>query len=243
MRWQIFFVSLIPMVEKFVQERSQYYKIDLSHNLHHSLQVNELGFVIAERDYHLNTRQKEILYLSCMLHDMCDAKYIPRVQGILDVSNFMRNRCCVSMLTHDAVMEIITSMSYNQIVKPDGTVDYPTWLSTDQNGWAEVFHIARQADLLTSYDLKRMIHYKQENLGSYYSCDIYQDVIETVDIRMSKLLEKGLFISPSAVKIARKWHDELQKNVDVLTEDEIYPIFYKPLETLEQFRQRILDVL
>lgn len=79
--------------------------------------------------------------------------------------------------------------------------------------------------------------------GSYYSCDIYQDVIETVNVRMSKLLEKGLFSSPSAVKIARKWHDELQKNVDVLTEDEIYPIFYKPLETLEQFRQRILDIL
>lgn len=243
MRLQTFFLSLIPMVEKFVQEKSQYYKIDLSHNLHHSLQVKELGFVIAERDYHLNTRQKEILYLSCMLHDMCDAKYIPRVQGILDVSNFMRNKCCVSMLTHDAVMEIITSMSYSQIVQPDGNVDYPAWLSTEQNGWGEVFHIARQADLLTSYDVKRMIHYKQEKLGFHYSCDIYQDVVETVDARMSKLLEKELFISPSAVKIARKWHDDLLNHVDVLTEDEIYPIFYKPEETLEQLRQRILDAL
>ena len=243
MRLQTLFLSLMPLVEKFVEEKSHYYKIDVSHNLHHSLQVKELGFVIAGRDYHLNTRQKEILYLSCMLHDMCDAKYIPRTQGILDVSNFMRNGCGVSMLTHDAVMEIITSMSYSQIVKPDGKVEYPLWLSDEHNDWGEVFHIARQADLLTSYDLKRMIHYKQEKLGFYYSCDIYQDVMETVDARMSKLLAKDLLISPSAIKIARQWHQELSVSLETLTEDDVYPIFYKPPEPQEHFRQRIADIL
>ena len=243
MKWQTFFISLIPLVEKFVEEKSHNYNIDMSHNLYHSLRVNELGFVIAARDYHLNSRQKEILYLSCMLHDMCDTKYIPRIQGILDVSNFMRNQCGVSMLTHDAVMEIITSMSYSQIVKPDGKVEYPLWLSTHKYGWEKVFHIARQADLLSSYDLKRMIHYKQEKLGFYYSCDIYQDVVETVDERMSTLLKKGLFLSPTAIKIAQQWHQELCTDVAILTEDDVYPIFYKPLEPLEQFRQRILDIL
>ena len=243
MRWQTLFISLIPIVEKFVEEKSQYYNIDMSHNLHHSLRVKEIGFVIAARDHHLNTRQKEILYMSCMLHDMCDAKYIPHIQGILDVSNFMRNQCGVSMLTHDAVMEIITSMSYSQIVKPDGTVKYPMWLSTEQNGWGEVFHIARQADLLTSYDMKRMIHYKKEKLGFHYSCDIYQDVVGTLDTRMNKLIDKGLFLSPTAIKVAKQWHQELCTDVNLLTEDDVYPIFYKPLESLEQFRQRILDAL
>jgi hypothetical protein len=243
MKWQTLFLSLMPIVEKFVEEKSRYYNIDVSHNLHHSLQVKELGFVIAEHDYHLDTRQKEILYLSCMLHDMCDAKYIPRTQGILDVSNFIRNGCGVSMLTHDAVMEIITSMSYSQIVKPDGRVEYPLWLSVEGHDWAEVFHITRQADLLTSYDLKRMIHYKQEKLGFCYSCDIYQDVVRTVEARMGKLLEKGLLVSPSAIKIARQWHQELYASVETLTEDDVYPIFYKPPEPLEQFRQRIAGIL
>lgn len=241
MRWQTLFISLIPIVQKFVEEKSQYYNIDMSHNLHHSLQVKEIGFVIAERDHHLNTRQKEILYLSCMLHDMCDAKYVPRVQGILDVSNFMRNQCGVSMLTHDAVMEIITSMSYSQIVKPDGKVEYPMWLFTEHNGWGEVFHIARQADLLTSYDMKRMVHYKKEKLGFFYSCDIYQDIVDTVGARMNGLLEKGLFLSPTAIKIAKQWHQELCADVEALTEDDVYPIFYKPLEPLEHFQQRVLD--
>jgi hypothetical protein len=60
---------------------------------------------------------------------------------------------------------------------------------------------------------------------------------------MSKLLEKGLFLSPTAIKIAKQWHQELCTNVNLLTEDDVYPIFYKPLEPLGKFRQRILVVL
>ena len=243
MKWRTLFLSLVPLVENFVQNKSQYYHIDPSHDLHHSLQVKELGCLIAKRDHHLSSRQQEILYLSCMLHDMCDAKYTPRVQAILDISNFLTKKCFVSMLTHDAVMEIISSMSYSQIVRPNGKVVYPTWLLTDQNGWGEVFHIVRQADLLTSYDLKRMIHYKCQKMGLVYSCDIYQDIQETVKSRMSKLLEKKLFLSPTAITIARKWHQDLCDNVNVLTEDEIYPIFYEPLESMEHFDQRIFNAL
>ena len=236
------FLSLVPMVERFVREKSQYYRIDASHNLYHSHQVKELGFVLATRDHYLNKREQEILYLACMLHDMCDSKYTPRVQAILDVSNFLK-MCHVSMLTHDAVMQIITSMGYSQIVKSDGTVEYPLWLSTDRHGWAKVFHIVRQADLLTSYDLKRMIHYSREKLGLLYSCDIYQDVVWTTGSRMSRLLERGLFGSPTARQIARQWHHELCQDVDTLAVDDIYPLFYRPLEPLPHFRQRVLDVL
>jgi len=242
MKWKYLYVSLVPFVENFVKEKSQLYNIDLSHNLHHSQQVKELGFFIAEKDYHLNNRQNEILYLACMLHDMCDPKYTPQVQAILDVSNFLVKKCCVSMLTHDAVMEIITSMSYNQVVKPDGTVQYPYWLATEKSGWGKVYHIVRESDLLTSYDLKRMVHYKCEKLQFAYSSDILQDVLDTVDVRMSKLIEKNLFISPTAKRIASKWHHELCHEIlPNLTQDDIYPILNQPEEPVKDFRQRILD--
>lgn len=243
MRWKVCFVSLVSVVEEFVCQKSLYYRIDPSHNLHHSLQVRELGFLIADRDYYLNKQQKEILYLSCMLHDMCDSKYTPCAQSILDVSNFLKKKCGVSMMTHDAVVEIITSMSYSQIVKQDGKVEYPRWLSSDRHGWGTVFHIVRQSDLLTSYDLKRMIHYKHEKLNILYSCDLYVDILDTVGVRMNRLLERNLFHSPTAIKIAEKWHRELCREVDILAVDDIYPLFYKPLETLPHFRQRILDAL
>lgn len=236
-----FFLTLAPIVEKFIDDKSRLYDIDSSHNLHHSLQVKELGLVIAERDYHLNHRQREILYLSCMLHDMCDTKYTPRTQAILDISNFLTKKCYVSMLTHDAVMEIITTMSYSQIVKPDGKVEYPFWLMKEKNGWGEVFHITRESDLLTSYDLKRMIHYKHYKLGAIYSCDIYDDVMNTYSSRMSKLLDKKLFVSPSAKKIAKEWDRKLSCEISSLIEDDIYPILSAPLEPLGSFKNRIME--
>ena len=236
-------VSFVPLVERFVQQKCELYNIDASHNLHHSHQVEHLASVIAKRDYHLNTRQKEILYLSSMLHDMCDRKYTPRVQAILDISNFLVKRCYTPMMTHDAVLEIVTSMSYSQIVKPCGSVVYPDWLD-EMPEWAEVFHIVREADLLTSYDLKRMVHYKHDKLGFHYPSDIYDDVVQTVERRMSKLLSKGLFVSSSSKKIAQKWHDELcNELLPKLTENDIYPTLERPLEPLPEFKLRVSRIL
>lgn len=241
MRWRFLFVYLAPMVEKYINEKSRIYNIDLSHNLHHSLQVKELAFTIAEKDhYNLDNRQREVLYLSCMLHDMCDAKYTPLPQSILDVSNFLMKECRVSRHTHDGVMKIITSMSYNKIIRPDGTVWFPRWLENKRyKDLVKVFHITRESDLLTSYDLKRMVHYKNDRLGSIYSCDTYHDIIKTVGSRMNKLLERNLFLSPTATKVAKQWHNQLCDEVHALTEDDIYPIYFRPPEPLQHFRKRV----
>lgn len=232
------YLHLVPLVEQFILNKSFHYQIDVSHNLHHSHQVKELGFLIARQDYHLNYKQQETLYLSCMLHDMCDAKYVPRVQGILDVSNFLKKYC--EMDVHDGVMNIITSMSYNQIVSNTGHVVYPKWLCQEKN-FQDVFHISRQADLLTSYDLKRMIHYKHDRLGMFYSIDIYHDIVQTIDERMSKLIERKLFISPTAKRLAHRLHHELcNVVVPSLTCDDIYPILNEPVEPISVFASRMM---
>lgn len=240
MRCLSFFYYLAPIVEKFITDTSDRYRIDLSHNLHHSLRVKEVGFLIAKNDYSLSKRQQQVLYLSCMLHDMCDPKYMPVPQSILDVSRFIKEKCLVPMMVHDGVMNIITSMSYSKVVQADGRVEYPVWLWKEKN-FKDVYHITREADLLTSYDVKRMVHYKHEKLGMVYSSDMYKDILDTVDQRMSRLLEKNLFHSPTAKKMAKQWHYELCEEVlPRLTADDMYPLLNEPPETLEQFQQRLL---
>lgn len=222
------FLYLIPIVEKFVSQKSNLYHIDYSHNLYHSQMVKGLGFFIADRDYRLTKNQREVLYLSCMLHDMCDPKYTPVAQAILDVSNFLEKECGVSATVHDGVMNIITSMSYHQVVRPDGRVEYPQWLWKEKN-YKDVYHITREADLLTSYDIKRMVHYKHEKTCLLYTLDIYNDILETAENRMCKLIERNLFVSPSAKKIATLWHHELcHQIIPKLSPDDIYPIFNQP---------------
>lgn len=240
MKWSLLFMSLVPVVERFVQEKTHQYRIDYSHDIHHSWRVVELGSLIADREYHFNHAQKEVLYLAGMLHDMCDPKYTPWAHAVLDVSNFLKNRCYTSMMVHDGVMNIITSMSYSQVVQPDGSLRFPPWLWKEKN-FKEVYHTVREADLLTSYDLKRMVHYKHDKLGLVYSSDIYQDIVHTVNTRMCRLLDKkDMFVSHTAKKIATQWHAELCDQVmPSLTSDDIYPILSQPIETMDQFRCKL----
>lgn len=240
MKWTLFFTSLVPVVERFVREKSHVYHIDYSHNIHHSWRVVELASFIANREYHWNNAQQEVLYLSSMLHDMCDPKYTPWAQSVLDVSNFLQKQCYTSMMVHDGVMNIITSMSYSQVVQPNGSLRFPPWLLKEKN-FKEVYHTVREADLLTSYDLKRMVHYKHDKLGLLYSTDIYQDIVHTTNSRMCRLLDKkDMFISLTAKRVAKEWHKELCDEVmPFLTPDDIYPILHQPIETMDQFRQKL----
>lgn len=231
------FAPLTVLVEDFIREKCASHRIDYSHGLHHSREVAALGEHIARNDYRLTSVQKETLYLACMLHDMCDAKYMtPREQAILDVSSFLRNRCGVPMTVHDGVLEVITQMSYSQTVSDDGRVGFPRWIE-DNKTLRDVYHTTREADLLTSFDIKRMIHYKHEKLGLLYPCDIYDDIFSTVEERMSKLLERGLFLSPTAKKLAARLHNELMTEMlPALTEDDIYRTLIRPPAPREEER-------
>lgn len=220
---------LTVLVEDFIRAKCAHYRIDYSHDLYHSREVAVLGGHIADNDYRFSARQKEILFLSCMLHDTCDSKYTkPREKAILDISSFLRDKCGVPMAVHDGVLEIITAMSYSQVVSTDGRVRFPPWI-VNNAALRDVYHTTREADLLTSYDIKRMIHYKHEKLGLLYPCDIYDDIVDTVDRRMSKLLGRNLFVSPTAKKIAAKLHEELMtERLPALTENDIYDILNRP---------------
>lgn len=219
------FLYLVPLVDKFVFDKCDQYRIDYSHDLHHSHMVHELGSLIADRDYYFSKKQREMLYLSCMLHDMCNPDYTPRTQSILEISNFLQKKCGVSAVVHDAVTSIITTMSYH-----DYEDQLPPWFLKEKDV-RDVYRVANEANLLTCYNLKRLIHYKREKEGLIYSSDIYHGLHETIDTRISKMLEKDLFQSPTAKKIAEKWHCELCEEVfPRLAQDDIYPILNKKHE-------------
>lgn len=243
MRWKYLFVHLTTIVEKYVKDRCVQYNIDHSHNLDHSRQVACLGLTIANHDYSLTKRQYEILYLSCMLHDMIDSKYVPREQSIMDLTKFLQTDCGLTMLTIEPILEIITSMSYSRIVKPDGLVEYPLWLEYDDYHCKDIFHITREADLLTSYDIKRMAHYKCEKLGFLTPQDIYHDILDTAQKRMRKLLEKKLFVSPSAKKLATMFHDEMEDQLSNLKIDDICGLLQKEPEDYMSFQTRVIGCL
>lgn len=230
-------------VQDFIFSTCRRYNIDYSHNMHHSFQVLELADTIAKRDYSLTTNEKTVLDLSCLLHDMCDNKYTIVYQSSLDISKFLLTDLCVPHHIHDGVMNTIMTMSFNKIVQTDNRVVYPMWLETEWH-YRDAFHIAREADLLTSYDLKRMVHYKHERLGLQDFDTIHHDIRDTVENRMRLLIDPlHLFVSPTAKKIAKAWEAELMDTLEHLDHKEVEKIWHDIPLTLPQFRDKIKTTL
>ena len=242
MKWVGFLINYLQVYD-FIFSMCKRYHIDYSHNFHHSFQVFQLGDTIAKRDYCLTQNQHTVLFLSCVLHDLCDDKYTHTCQSTLDISNFLINKLQVPYYIHDSVMNIITSMSYSKIVQKDGKVVFPSWLDKEKQ-FHEVFHITRESDLLTSYDLKRMIHYKHERLGIHDPIAMKTDILHTVDTRMRLLINPlNLYISPTAKRIAKVWENELLGALPDLDEHRIRDIWHAPPLTSAEFQQKIHDAI
>lgn len=86
-------------------------------------------------------------------------------------------------------------MSYSKIVLPDGRIDMP--MEEDR-----VFHIIREADLLSSYNIARMIEYRLHR-SDMNDTEIRADVNQLYRQRMARLVERGLFTTRAGRTIAR----------------------------------------
>ena len=145
-------VTLINQAFRFVIQTSQEYNIDESHALKHSMEVFNYANSIYENELLKNPAletDRKIIYLSAIVHDMCDKKYMNEDSGIENMNKFMKDYIAPDELT--MVSNIIKTMSYSK-VKVNG---YPNFGEHQQ-----AYHIIREADLLAAYDLDRCIIYK-----------------------------------------------------------------------------------
>lgn len=136
---------------KLVIELSRRFDIDESHALKHSMEVYAFTrrIIISETPTYPDlVKQREIIYLAAILHDMCDKKYTAETDGVAILREKLRDLVDEHSLW--IIMKIITTMSYST-VKKDG---YP-----ELGEYQMAYHVVREADLLAAYDIDRCIMY------------------------------------------------------------------------------------
>ena len=197
--------TLINHAFKFVIKTSSEYNIDESHSLKHSMEVFHFADKILcdEIKYkpYLES-QKNIIFTSAILHDMCDKKYMNENTGIRKIEEYMKPYMTNTEL--DVISKIITTMSYSK-VKQNG---YP-----QLGEFQTAYHIVREADLLAAYDMDRCIIYGMmvENLS-------YTDAV----VRAKELFKKrvlnyrtdNLFVSQYAELLSLKLHIKAIDDLD-----------------------------
>jgi len=194
----------------YVKTKSMEYKIDNSHNYKHSLDVLKRGKLLMEnKGKNYNEISRSIIYLGCILHDMCDHKYMDEKTEMNNISNFLTNDLKLDNKITDAVMTILPRMSYSKTVKNNNFI-----LPKDLENFTylEEYHIIRHADLLTSYNLFRPIEMRYYQLvrdnKEINMNDIIEESDNIINNRIFKMIEGKIFVDKESLKLAQKYHKQ-----------------------------------
>ena len=201
------FTLLVQHSLRYVMETTQRFKIDESHALKHSLEVFHYANEIYNHQvvmYPYLEKQKDIIFTSAILHDMCDKKYMDQENGIAMIKHHMKE----VMIEEDLVVvgKILSTMSYST-VKKNG---YP-----ELGDYQLAYHIVREADLLAAYDLDRCLIYSLicEKLDYLRAL---QRVVEITNERILTYRKDKLFLTNYSKVLSSILHRRAVKKVALL---------------------------
>lgn len=208
-------MAQLEKIIRFINHTCSIYNIDDSHDLRHSLEV--LGWSDQLIKGHtLPPKSLQIIHLSCLLHDMCDKKYMNEKEGLERIKNFLKDELEVQDDILEAVVFIISTMSYSKVLKQG----YPQF-NTNTTDLEYCYHVVRNSDLLSSYDPERCINYQIRCGGSRK--EGIKKMLELFDNRVLKLLENNYINLEEAKPAALELHNK------ALTEVEKYKLEYNNL--------------
>ena len=199
--------NVINAAFQYVINTSKKYNIDESHAVKHSMDVFHYANKIVHAEFPNNRfleQQADIISVSAIVHDMCDKKYINENNGIIEIDNFMKDY----MNTHqrEMVANIISTMSYSTI-KSNG---YPPL-----GAYQLAYHIVREADLLSAYDIDRCIIYGMMRDNLSYT-NAVKRAVELFENRVLKYRADNLFITDYSKQESLILHNKCLQNIESL---------------------------
>lgn len=173
---------------ELIKQHGIKYKIDESHNEIHSKEVLYYGAELI-KDEKLSEMEKKILILGCLFHDVVDKKYLDPNDNPQELLKDM----LLEMEQDEEIVKdttlFINNLSYSKTVVLDEYYEpyfvEPEFLHNHTH--RRVYHYIRNADLLSSYNLRRAFLYHYYKYPYLPFEEIVKDVITLYYNRMKKL--------------------------------------------------------
>lgn len=200
--------SLFTKLFNFVLITSAKHNIDESHGLSHSMNVlhyahNIFNSELPKNDYLRD--EERVIYISAIIHDMCDKKYMNETEGLDQIENFLKDEIPIEELYF--AKDIISSMSYSTVKK--------YWFPYIPNPTKELaYHIVREADLLSACDFDRsMIFHMKKNNSDLKTA--FKDAEDLFKIRVLNHERDGLLITDYSKKMSRTLNRQAMQRMNV----------------------------
>jgi len=208
-------MKLLPIVVlaqkafQYVIQTCSTYQIDESHALKHSMEVFHMANKIYQKEvvkFPYLQAQQDIIFMSAILHDMCDKKYMPEDEGVLKIQKYLSKNNMMEERDITMLGKIISTMSYSK-VKEYG---FP-----ELGDYQLAYHIVREADLLAAYDIDRCMIYSMYKEGLDYEGALKR-TISIFDERILKYRSDRLFITAYSKNLSLRLHDRAVSELEVL---------------------------
>lgn len=197
-------MSFIVKLFQYVLLACNKYKIDDSHGVSHSMEILNYAHNIYNNELinypHIEKHEK-IIYVSAILHDMCDKKYTNETEGIDEINQFLQEQHMTSNEI-DITKKIISTMSYSTV-----KCGFP-----ELNEYQMAYHIVREADLLCAYDFERCMIYNMYKQNG----DIYEAFINSNDLFEKRVLKHNqdkLFITDYSKRLSVTLHNNALQRI------------------------------
>lgn len=189
----------------FVMSICSTHNIDESHGLSHSMDVLNYANNIYEAEKNIYPELKEqedIIYISAILHDVCDKKYMNEEEGLKRIEDFIEKD--IEREKKEIILKIISTMSYSK-VKKDG---FP-----DLGIYQRAYHCVREADLLSAYNFDRCIVYDMYTNGNTFEKS-FEKAENLFRERVFKHDEDDLFTTQYSLSVYPSLHLESAKRIN-----------------------------
>jgi len=146
--------------------------------------------------------QERLIYVSAILHDMCDKKYTDKSRELINIQQFLGES--LKPFEIETTTKIISTMSYSY-VKEHGLPDLGEYQTA--------YNIVREADLLTAYDFDRSIIYHMNNHIVDDLQTSFHNSQRLFTERVFRHNEDGLFFTDYAKKQSIVLHDNALQRI------------------------------
>lgn len=198
---------ILPKLINFALVTVNRLKIDESHGLSHALKVLQYSHNIIENELaskpYLDT-QREIIYTSALMHDLCDKKYMNEYEGLRTIHKFLTIETSLLSEEISIVEKIISTMSYSKVKK----VGFP-YLGK----YEMAYHIVREADLLSAYDVDRSIIYNMNNVNPDFDISL-SNALDLFENRVLRHNHDNLFITNYSKEMSQILEADARKQIE-----------------------------
>lgn len=138
------------------------------------------------------------------MHDLCDKKYMNEYEGLRTIHKFLTIETPLLPEEISIVEKIISTMSYSKVKK----VGFP-YLGK----YEMAYHIVREADLLSAYDVDRSIIYNMNNVNPDFDISL-SNALDLFENRVLRHNHDNLFITNYSKEMSQILEADARKQIE-----------------------------